>query len=106
MDDGGVDVGNDGGIVNQSHWALVVVRLGWKESRNVGPQPLNQPTGESTLKEAHIWRLVMSSLVNFADLMSLLTRVSGIRRKMLMNFSFFAGSTVNCLECMANNIPC
>jgi hypothetical protein len=47
----------------------------------------------------------MSSSVNFADLMAASTRVSGIRRKMLMNFSFFAGSTVNHLECMVNNIP-
>ena len=44
MDDGGVNVGNDGGIINQLHWA--------KESSNVGLQPLNQPTRESTLKEA------------------------------------------------------
>ncbi len=44
VDDGGLNVDNDGGVVNQSHWA--------KESSNVGLQPLNQPTGESMLKEA------------------------------------------------------
>ena len=43
VDDSSVNVGNDGGIVNQSHWA--------KESSNVGLQPLNRPTEESTLKE-------------------------------------------------------
>ena len=47
----------------------------------------------------------MSSSLNFADLMASFTCVSGIRRKMLMNLSFFAGSTVNRLECVANNIP-
>jgi hypothetical protein len=31
---------------------------------------------------------------------------SGIRRKMLMNSFFFAESTVNQLDAMANNIPC
>jgi hypothetical protein len=35
VDDGGLNVGNDGGVVNHSRWALVVVRLGWKESSDV-----------------------------------------------------------------------
>jgi hypothetical protein len=44
VDDGGLNVDNNGGVINQSRWA--------KESSNLGLQPLNQPTGESTLKEA------------------------------------------------------
>ncbi len=44
MDDGGLNVDNDGGVVNQLRWA--------KESSNVGLQPLNRATGESMLKEA------------------------------------------------------
>jgi len=35
----------------------------------------------------------------------LATDDSGIRRKMLMNSLFFAESTVNCLDAMANNLP-
>jgi len=52
VDNVGLNVGNNGGVINQSRWVLVVVLLGWKESSNVGLQPLNRPTGESTLKEA------------------------------------------------------
>jgi hypothetical protein len=37
--------------------------------------------------------------------MALRTDDSGIRRKMLMNSFFFAKSTVNRLDAIANNIP-
>ncbi len=47
----------------------------------------------------------MSFSVNSASLMTSSTRVSGIRRKMLMNSFFFTGSTVNRLDTMANIIP-
>ncbi len=49
VDDVGLNIVDDG-IVNQSSWALVVARLGQKESSNIGLQPLNRPAGESTLK--------------------------------------------------------
>ena len=51
MDDVGLNIVDDG-VVNQSRWALVVARLGRKESSNIGLQSLNRPAGESTLKEA------------------------------------------------------
>ena len=87
MDDSCLNVGNNGGIINQLHWALVVVRLGWKESSKVGLQPLKRPIGESTLK-----KMPHSEIGNvlFGE---------------FLQISFFAGSTVNCLEWMANNIP-
>ncbi len=43
VDNGGLNVGNDGGVINQWRWA--------KDSSNVGLQRLNRSTGESTLKE-------------------------------------------------------
>ena len=52
VDNVGLNVGNNGGVINQSRWVLVVALLGWKESSNVGLQPLDRPTGESTLNEA------------------------------------------------------
>ncbi len=97
MDDGGLNVDNDGGIVKQSRWA--------KESSNVGLQPLNRPTGESTLKEAPHLEIGDVLLGEFADLMASATPVSGIRRKMLTNLFFFAESTVNRLEATVNIIP-
>jgi hypothetical protein len=105
VDNVGLNVGNNGGVINQSRWVLVVVLLGWKESSNVGLQPLNRPTGESTLNEALHSEIGNVLFGEFCRSHGIIDTCLGIRRKMLMNFSFFAGSTVNHLECMVNNIP-
>ena len=51
VDDVGLNIVDDG-VVNQPLWVWIVARWWRKESSNVGLEPLNQPSGEGTLKEA------------------------------------------------------
>jgi len=67
--------------------------------------PLIDLPGRARWRKRRNGRSAMSSSVNVACLMALRTDDSGIRRNMLMNSLFFAESTVNCLDAMANNLP-